>query len=69
MKYIPENELAIVQRDIFRLNKLELLPLNDEEDGTEDEGTSDDENIDSDDDVPKEVGSEDEADDSDEDED
>ena len=69
LKCIPQNELTIVHRDIFRLHKLELLPLNDELDVTEDEGTSDDENIDSDDDVHKEVGSEDEEDDTDEDED
>ena len=70
LKYIPKNELTIINRDIFRLDKLELLPLNDDMNGTEDDGTSEDENIESDDDVPKEVGSEDDDnDDSDEDED
>ena len=72
MKYIPENELTIIHRDIFCLDKLELLPVNDEVDGTEegsdDEGSSnDEENQKSDDDVPKEVGSEDEEEDDDED--
>ena len=64
MKYIPINQLTLIRRDIFRLEKLELLPLNHEvaemEEGTSDE---DDENMDSDDDVPKEVGSEDEDED------
>ena len=69
LKCIPQNEITIIRRDIFRLEKLELIPLSDEADGTEDEGTSDDENLYSDDDVPKEVGSEDDDDDSDEDED
>ena len=61
LKYIPMNQLALIKRDIFQLEKLELLPLNHEEVDT-DEETSDDENLSSDDDLPKEVGSEDEED-------
>ena len=61
VKYIPNNQLALIRRDIFWLDKLEPLASNAEMAAT-DEDTSDDENLESDDDVPKEVGSEDEDD-------
>ena len=59
MKYIAKNQKTLIQQDIFWLEKLEPLALNHEESDME-EDTSDDEQMNSKDDVPKEVGSEDE---------
>ena len=61
LKYIAKNMITLIQRDISRLGKLELLAFNAEIQGT-DEDTSEDEYMDSKDDVPKEVGSEEEED-------
>ena len=68
MKYIPPNQLTLIQQDIFRLGKQELLPLNHEV-ATTDEDTNDEENLDSKDNVPKEVRSEDGDDNDDKDDD
>ena len=65
VKYIPKNQLTIINRDIYRLEKLEPIPMNDEDADTDDD--SDDDNLQSDDDLPKECGNEDEDEDKDED--
>ena len=50
LKYIPNNQFTLIQQDIFRLEKLEPLPLNHEvEEMEEDTSNDDDENMDSND--------------------
>ena len=49
VKYIPEKVEALIKRDIFRLEKLELLPLNRDDEVHEDEpGEDDDDHVDTD---------------------
>ena len=43
VKYIPDNQENLIQRDIFRLEKLELLPFNRDEEVDADEPNEEDE--------------------------
>ena len=52
VKFIPENELNLIQRDVHRLGKLELLRLNGEDDGSSHADDNEDMESDADDDGP-----------------